>query len=530
MKTSSSTLSPQPPNSNPNPIFNPKSHPALPQANIARIASSRPEHRSPTASPALSDASTADGEASPELPPLPVPRLSDRVLGLLRTPPDSPAAPQSGAAAPQQQASEATDQQDQQDQQSDPPGSCIWGSPYPPHLRSESSPSSHSLDSEGSDDEPIHRLELETPFLRPAPPPVQQQESQPELRLQGISAAAAVLANRARRIAHGITEGWIRQHTLGATDHDKERRHWFSDGSGETDTSSLSDSFSGEEAAWLGSDDDDDDNAHTPRNSRKKKNKTRRRRQPSTTGLWRQSSSETLTQERVAPKKTKGEAATPNMAASDSTPAGDRSDGSTSVVGQTGKFLEPPFVAQRPRTPSVDPTAKPANGTGDATNGVLNGSANGDAAAPTTPARASAKKSLAAAAAAAAVTTATVAPPSSPRVKKRVPWRGKSVMVLLPRDEDRGKPGKPPIPLSEEEVAALLHRWESLGYNIRGFDLYGPPDEFGASAEAQSKRFWPDPAEMRQEHQDRNFRIVLPDLDGRSICCATQRHCQIASS
>lgn len=398
-------------------------------------------------SPALSSASTADGEASPELPPLPAPRLPDRVRGLLRTPPDSPPGSEDGAARS---------------------AGNHWGSPYPPHLRPQSV-SSESPSSEASEDSPIYRLELETPYLRPAPP---VQEAQPEVRLSGISAAAAVLANRARRLANGITEVWIRQHTAGGSD--QEKRHWFSDGTGDSDDSSLSDSFSGEEAAWLGS-----EHLRTPRASRRTSRRTSssRRRHTSRNELGKQSSSETLRQERVDRRK---RIAVLRMASADK-PA-------------------PSGAAERPRTPT--------NERGTGLNGTA-GAANGEPGAPATPTRAIAKQKQ---------------PPNetTPRVKKKVPWRGKNLLVLLPRDDERGQPGKRPMPLTESEIMRMLRSWEELGYNIAGFDLCEPADDLGPPEQSRSKGPWPDPDDMARERKQGGWKVVLPDLNGG---CALPSKC-----
>ncbi len=408
-----------------------------PQTPPRAPARDRPEdlwdpYKSPTSSPALSSASTADGEASPELPPLRAPRLPDRVLGLLRTPPDSPAEPKEPGSIRS--------------------GANPWGSPYPAGLRSRSS-SIHSSGSDASDDSPIHRLELQTPFLRPAPP---AQDSQPEVRLPEISAAAIVLANRARRIAHGITEGWIRQHTAGGTD-EQEKRHWFSDG--DSENSSLSDSVSGEEAAWLG-----DDNV-TPKAERKKK--SGRSRQVSQGALTKRSSSETLRQSLLLPAQetpalrmaSSDERATPDILSGDFTPLANH--------------------MERPRTPPGGRDAGPNSSW--------------------TPSRAAAKRTV---------------PSMTPRLKKKVPWKGKSVMVLLPRDEERGQPGKAPIPLTESNVSGMLRSWQQLGYNVDGFDLYEPVAMVDPSEQSQSRAAWPDPDDLLRERAQRAWRVLLPDLNG----------------
>ncbi|KAK3906611.1 hypothetical protein C8A05DRAFT_40639 [Staphylotrichum tortipilum] len=377
-------------------------------------------------------ASTADGEASPELPPLPAPRLPERVLGLLRTPPESPAGLEDTGVA---------------DDDANP-----WGSPYPPNLRSRSS-SNQSRSSDASEDSPIHRLELQTPFLRPAP---STQDSQPELRLPEISAAATVLANRARRIAHGITEGWIRQHTAGGTV-EQERRHWFSDG--DSENSSLSDSFSAEEAAWLG-----DDIIKTPKASRKKN--SARSRQVSRGGLGKQSSSETLRQANGRGRKT---TETATMASSDERATPDTTTDSTPVA--------------RP----IDGLSTPTIGRDMVPNDTL------------TPSRAAVKRPSGA---------------PGPRLKKKVPWKGgKNIMVLLPRDEERGQPGKSPVPLTESNISGMLRSWQQLGYDIDGFDLYEPTYGLDIKEQSQSRGAWPDPGDLARERKQGNWRVLLPDLN-----------------
>jgi hypothetical protein len=52
------------------------------------------------------------------------------------------------------------------------------------------------------------------------------------------------------------------------------------------------------------------------------------------------------------------------------------------------------------------------------------------------------------------------APPSPPRLqqfRKKVPWRGKNIMVSLPRDDERGQKSKPAIPMTKKDVEARLN-------------------------------------------------------------------------
>jgi len=264
-----------------------------------------------------------------------------------------------------------------------------------------------------------------------------------------------VLANRARRVANGITEDWIRQHTVDKGE--SEKKHWFSEG--ESENSSLSDSYSGEDG-WL-------HELETPKASRQRL----KRRQASRSGIAKQASVETLKPSRVDRKKGK---AVSKMASSDerATPE--------------SALQEPAPAIERPSTPKMDRNAG-MNGTVGTPKGANNP--------PLTPSRAAAKR--------------------TPRLKKKVPWKGKSVMILLPRDEERGKPGKAPIPLKESEISGMLRSWEQLGYSIQGFDLNRPTSVSEEGEYSQSRGAWPDFDELVRERDEKNWRVTLPDLNGK---------------
>lgn len=109
------------------------------------------------------------------------------------------------------------------------------------------------------------------------------------------------------------------------------------------------------------------------------------------------------------------------------------------------------------------------------------------------------------------------APVSTPRIKKKVPWRGKNIMVLLPRDEERGQRGKAPIPMKPKEIANMFRDWEELGYDIRGFDLNVPTEYSALPVEhhSRSRDEWPDVEEIRRERDGRKIKVTLPDLEGK---------------
>ncbi|KAH9888619.1 hypothetical protein F4778DRAFT_796924 [Xylariomycetidae sp. FL2044] len=393
-------------------------------------------------SPFSTTSTVDDGESSsPVLPSLPSPELPGRALEYLRTPPPSSRGP-------------------------DPSVHYVttsWGSPYP---HSDTSPlRRQSFSSEPSEDFPLHQLEINTPFLRPAPfvPPSELQHSR-----SSLSGSAAVLANRARRPIRGITEDWIRQHTT--DDHSSEHHHWLSDGTDESEPSSLNGSVS-EYVGWFEEADPRTPRAtlHPAQGPGKSSHRYPRNR----------SSNETLKQavlnRRVAS----------SLANMDSLDVG-RGGQDAASIHTIDSVSE--------ATPTVELPGKLDKAT-------LNGSTSGpltEAAMPTTP-----------------VKPIKLAAAQTPRnVKKKVPWRGKNIMVLLPRDEQRGHPGKAPMPLDAANVTAMLRSWEELGYNVRGFDLEG----FHGSADAlgnysQSRGEWPSTEDMAREHSQRRFQVTLPDLN-----------------
>lgn len=165
------------------------------------------------------------------LPSLPAPRLTERALNLLRTPPQRARATSSGgisASGPSTQFYTAS-----------------WGSPYETAYQPSSfgglAPSdqpdhtSTGSEFEGSDSSPIRHLDFYTPFLRPAPDYSRSRSSEP------VGGLANVLAKRARRPARGLTEDWIRAHTGGEFG---EGANWLSDEEVESGHSSLSSSIS----------------------------------------------------------------------------------------------------------------------------------------------------------------------------------------------------------------------------------------------------------------------------------------------
>ncbi|KAI0204291.1 hypothetical protein F4808DRAFT_374537 [Astrocystis sublimbata] len=129
----------------------------------------------------------------------------------------------------------------------------------------------------------------------------------------------------------------------------------------------------------------------------------------------------------------------------------------------------------------------------------LNGSNNGedaDSALPATPAKPT--KPL---------------PSQTPRLKKKVPWKGKNILVLLPRDQERGRPGGPPMPLDATSTESMFRSWEQLGYDISGFDLDAHQLEETRANDSRSRDEWPLADDVVKERSLRQYRVTLPDLN-----------------
>jgi hypothetical protein len=104
--------------------------------------------------------------------------------------------------------------------------------------------------------------------------------------------------------------------------------------------------------------------------------------------------------------------------------------------------------------------------------------------------------------------------PGPPRLKKKVPWKGKNIMVLLPWDDERGQKGKAPTPLTNEDMEAKLADWEQQGYDITGFSL-GHEVQDGEAGQGQSRSVWPQAIDVNREREQRQFRVSIPDRRGK---------------
>lgn len=384
----------------------------------------------------MSTTSTAEGGgSSPILPPLPEPTINGHTLDLFGTPLSRP------PSEPRTDTSAFF--------------TASWGSPYQYPIGSSVGSrslyrSAYSEASEDSEDLPIRHLELHTPFLRP-PPAFTRSQTEPDFVSHDGLISAAVLANRARRPAHRLTEDWIRQHTGGES---TERNNWLSDDPGESENSSLSGSISGGAAnsSVLESD------PRTPTLLRVLQG-NQESRWNFGSGHRRKDTGETLTQADIA-SSVRGESS--NMSAR--IESGSQRNSANHTPVDEKPLPPPPLMAQWAAKALPNPTPSPTI-------------------------------------------------PLHPRLKKKVPWKGKNILVLLPWDEDRGKRGGAPKPMTQKDVVGMLRDWEELGYDTSGFNL--GYDEGGEGGPGQSRNGWPLMTDVEAERDQRTFKVSIPDRRGK---------------
>ncbi|EEY15577.1 conserved hypothetical protein [Verticillium alfalfae VaMs.102] len=421
---------------------------------LAALSSKTSSHASPSPSPGPS---ARDGSGSAQLPPHPTP--ASPALSTASTAADDQDAGSSPVLPPlpaprlpgrAQDLLRSTPNEVEDEEARFVTAS--WGSPYSQGDRNHLR--GESFSSDPSEDSPLHQLAFQTPFLRPPPQFAPGQVAQSD----SFVSAAQVLANRVRRPTRGLTEDWIRQHTAGEN---SESRHWLSDGEDESEHSSLSGSRSGEEGPLY------KDSLQTPR--AKPATATRIARRTSSHHPRKRSSVETL-----KPETKNQDIGSPlvNMTSPDlDTPSLDAvSDLSVPISSQD--------TLERPQTPPKTIAKVEALG-------------------PRTPARVTFKE-----------------PTLTPRLRKKVPWKGKNILVLLPRDDERGTDGRAPMPLTAAETERMFSSWDELGYDISGFDLEAAQGSLQSEeGYSQSRNTWPADEDLSKERADRYFKVTLPDLN-----------------
>jgi hypothetical protein len=448
-------------------------------------------------SPALSTTSTADGGSSPVLPQLPAPTINGRTLDLLKTPPTEPRTNSSRYYT------------------------ASWGSPYPESsdgpLPASGRDHRKSLSSDTSEDSPLRRLELHTPFLRPAPG-LSRSHTEPALApTTGVS--AAVLVNRARRPAIGLTEDWIRQHTEAET---TERLNWLSDGSGDSENSS-------ESGDWVPG--ELDPRTPTLKNFVERRGNARDRSQHS-----RQKSTDTLRQadfESHVPQNSAKMSAINDSAALD--PLGEiparkgtarkhvqHSRAQSNVESLRDVLGKAVAVNNRNSMSSIPESINTTNGEQESPS--ENPASVLDKELPPPPPEILEDKAAETQewrAASLPVPNGGLPQPDVPviaespspvlRLKKKLPWKGKNITVLLPLDDERGKKGKAPMPMTPTDVDKMLRDWEQLGYNVTGFNLGNTDVTDTPGVQGQSRNVWPNVEAMLDERQMGKYRVSIPN-------------------
>lgn len=326
-------------------------------------------------------------------------------------------------------------------------GTASWGSPY---LRSDVNLRRQSYESEGSESDESESFPIHSLDINTPflrPPPVIL-SGRPQTPAQSLLPTSAAAAVLVHR-ARRRNRGLTEGwiRTHTAGDQNTEARLWFSDGD-----SSEHSSLSGSEADWYQSRD-----PRTPRPSSRYRAKSR------STSRHPRAISSVETLKAGDPLHSEAD---DDMASSVATETG-------SVVGlslpNNHSDMATPPGAEQPNGNKVIPPIKLSD----------------------------------------------MAPPRelsvTPRIKKKVPWKGKNIIVTLPRDDERGLPGQPPIPLRQHEIERMFDSWVELGYNVDGFDL---PAEDDATQESQSREPWPSFEDLAQERIEQDYTVVLPDLNG----------------
>ncbi|KAF7195475.1 hypothetical protein HII31_03069 [Pseudocercospora fuligena] len=95
-----------------------------------------------------------------------------------------------------------------------------------------------------------------------------------------------------------------------------------------------------------------------------------------------------------------------------------------------------------------------------------------------------------------------------PRLKKRVSWRGKNIVISIPRFAYKAMGLVQPM--SREDIEERMKHFEDAGYNTNGYDLL--EEHVGSDGPAQVRAIYPDEREARFLPPRNQMKVVLPDL------------------
>jgi hypothetical protein len=95
------------------------------------------------------------------------------------------------------------------------------------------------------------------------------------------------------------------------------------------------------------------------------------------------------------------------------------------------------------------------------------------------------------------------------RPKRKIMCNGKGCIIALPLDDTQRFEQQPL--LSPTDAKNRLRRWETEGYDTRGFILDDTSGDESNQRNGQSRPLFPDPMEMHRERKERIFNVSIPN-------------------
>lgn len=96
-----------------------------------------------------------------------------------------------------------------------------------------------------------------------------------------------------------------------------------------------------------------------------------------------------------------------------------------------------------------------------------------------------------------------------PRLKKRVSWRGRNIVIAIPRFDYEA--AGIAMPLDKADIDARLLQFENEGYNTSGYDL--TDDQPLDQGPAQVRAIFPEESDRRRLPSKEDIKVMLPDLE-----------------
>lgn len=102
---------------------------------------------------------------------------------------------------------------------------------------------------------------------------------------------------------------------------------------------------------------------------------------------------------------------------------------------------------------------------------------------------------------------------SSMRGKKKVPWRGKTCVIDVPQNDNRGSEESGSRLLTKADVTRRLQEWVNEGYHVDGFDVFNPELDSASNRDGGFSRLpFPDQSEVIQESESKGYAVRFPNL------------------